>query len=128
MVVGKRFEPPDLIIATLQGVVTPHDQADVVDWIRTSIGGAGSVRVLIVLDGFGGWRPDASLYDATSWLDEEEGVSMMAIVGHPEWRDSIFTLIAQPIRRQPIRYFDTEAAARQWLGAEGRAATPAAPN
>ena len=118
MVLSKRLEPPDLITATLRGVVTPNDHADVVGWIRAAIARIGSVRVLIVLETFGGWVPDAAIYRATSWLNDDERVSRIAVVGRPEWRRSVLALIAQPIRRVPIRYFETEPAARRWLGVE----------
>jgi len=127
MVLSKRLEPPDLITATLHGVVTPHDHADVIAWIRAAITRVGSVRILIVLDAFGGWVPDASIYSSRSWLGDDERVSRIAVVGRPEWRRSVLTLIAQPIRRLPIRYFDTETAARQWLGVEPYRDVPAVP-
>jgi hypothetical protein len=85
------------------------------------------VRILIVLDAFGGWVPDASIYNSRSWLGDDERVSRIAVVGRPEWRRSVLTLIAQPIRRLPIRYFDTETAARQWLGVEPYRDVPAVP-
>ena len=127
MVLSKRLEPPDLLTATLRGIVTPTDHAEVIAWIRAAITRVGSVRLMIVLDAFGGWVPDASIYSTQSWLGEHDTVSRIAVVGRPEWRRSVLTLIAQPIRRQPIRYFETEAAARQWLGVEACLEAPAAP-
>ena len=118
MVLSTRLEPPDLFTAMLRGLVTPNDHSDVVRCIREAIARAGSVRVLIVLDAFGGWVPDPSMYSAESWLADNELVSRIAVVGRPEWRRSVLTLIAQPIRRWPIRYFDTECEARRWLGVE----------
>ena len=114
MVINRRFEPPDLLIASLRGVVTSQEQADLLDWIRASIQRAGSVRLLVLLEAFGGWHPGEA-FDSTSWLHDDEGVTHIAVVGQPEWKDSIMTFIAQPLRRLPIRYFTTEAAARRWL-------------
>lgn len=121
MVLGKRFEPPDLVGATLKGVITADDQADVVDWVRTAARHLGRVRLLVVLDGFSGWMPATSL-DAQAWLSDDEDVSQIAIVGQDEWRNEILTVIAQPIRGLPIRYFKTETDARQWLRTEPLAA------
>jgi hypothetical protein len=128
MVLSQRLEVPDLVTAIVHGVVTPNDHADVIGGIRAAIASAGSVRVLIVLDSFGGWVPDPSIYNEKSWLGENEKVSRIAVVGRPEWRRSVLTLIAQPIRRLPIRYFETETAARQWLGVAPCVDVPAIPS
>jgi hypothetical protein len=115
MVVSTRFEPPDVIVAIIRGLITSHDQAELVTAVRASIGRAGAVRVLLILDGFAGWNPGASFDNAASWLEDDEGVSKIAIVGQREWKRGVLMLIAQPVRRLPIEYFETEAAARQWL-------------
>jgi SpoIIAA-like len=117
MVVSRRFEPPDLVVATLRGVVTSDDQTDLLQAVRASIRSAGTVRLLIILDTFGGWNPGESFDSAASWLRDDEGVSRIAIVGRREWKLSVLMLITQPLRRLPIKYFETEAAARQWLEA-----------
>jgi len=127
MVLSKRLESPDLITATVHGVVTPHDHADVIGCIRGAIARVRSVRVPMVLHSFGGWVPDPSSYNEKSWLGDNEKVSRIAVVGRPEWRRSVLTLIAQPIRRLPIRYFETETAARQWLGVVPCEEVPAVP-
>ena len=127
MVLSTRLEPPDLITTTLRGVVTPSDHANVIGSIRSAVASVGQVRVLIVFDTFGGWVPDATTFNTQSWLGDDEKVSRIAIVGRPEWRRSVLTLIVQPIRRLPIRYFETEAAARRWLGLEPPDDVPSVP-
>jgi hypothetical protein len=118
MVIGKQFEPPDLIVATLGGVITAVDQNEIVDWVRTGIRHLGKVRVLIAFDEFIGWMPGAGLDNKRSWFSDDESVSQLAIVGSPEWRRTVLTLIAHPIRMLPIRYFETEPEARRWLKVE----------
>jgi hypothetical protein len=121
MVLGKRFEPPDLVGATLKGVITAEDQIEVVDWVRKAAKHLGWVRVLIVLDEFGGWVP-AAASDSRSWFSDDEQVSQIAIVGRDEWRGTVSTVVALPIRQLPIRYFASEGDARQWLKTEPLAA------
>ena len=118
MVSGKRFEPPDLLSATLTGVVTADDQAEVVEWVRAGIRHLGKVKVLIALDDFIGWVPGNSLHSTRSWFKDDELVSHLAIVGSLDWRRTVLMLMAQPIRLLPIRYFETEPEARRWLGVE----------
>ncbi len=117
MVVSRRFEPPDLVVATLRGVVSAHDQIDLLQAVRASIRRAGHVRLLILLDAFGGWNVGESINSPESWLDDDEEVSQIAIVGRREWKLSVLMLITQPLRRMPIKYFEDEVAARRWLGA-----------
>ena len=119
------FEPPDLVTATLRGVVSARDHADVIAAIRAAMRSAGTVRVLIVLESFGGWARDATLLSTPSSLGDDDDVSRLAVVGRKEWRRCVLTLLARPGRRVPFRYFDTEAAARSWLRIVAREAEPA---
>ena len=99
MVVSRRVEPPDLVVATLAGVVTSDDQADLLQVVRASIRRAGTVRLLIILNAFSGWNPGESLDRAAAWLDDDEGVSKFALVGRREWKLSVLMLLAQPLRQ-----------------------------
>jgi hypothetical protein len=120
MVVSRRFEPPDLVVAILRGIVTSHDHAELLESVRASIRQAGTVRLLILLETFAGWQPGAAFDSTTAWLQDDEAVTKLAIVGRQEWKLSVLLFMAQPLRRLPIQYFETEAAARRWLAAEAR--------
>jgi hypothetical protein len=124
MVLSRRFEIPDMVSATLAGVVTSGDQAELVSFVRATIQLTGSVNLLLRLERFGGWNPDARFDTGTLWLRDDEGVSRMAIVGDPAWKIGVLTLIAQPLRRVPIAYFATEESARCWLTGGAPAAFP----
>jgi SpoIIAA-like len=118
MLLARRFEPPNPVVGTLGGVVTLRDQALLVELVRSSIRLVGSVRVLVHLQQFASWGASGDVDSDAWWLRDDEGISKIAIVGQPEWRLPILTVIAQPLRRIPIRYFETEAAARAWLQAD----------
>jgi hypothetical protein len=115
MVVTRCFEPPDIVEASLAGLVTPDDQRDLVAFARAAIRTAGSVRVLLTLVNFAGWRPDAGFNRDALWLRDDEGVARIAVVGDPAWKATVLTVLAQPIRQVPIRYFTSEEDARGWL-------------
>ena len=115
MVRSRVFEPPDLLVANLEGVVTADDQALLVAWVRDWIRRTGEVRVLMHLTRFAGWNAGDSLDDSALWLRDDEQVSRMAVVGDLTWRVAIMTILAQPLRRIPIQYFETDKAARRWL-------------
>ena len=114
MVLREVLEKPDVLVVTLSGVVTSRDQAQVVAGVRKAIREAGPLRLLILLEDFAGWHL-AAFNDRSLWLRDDEGVTRIAIVGEPERRMDVLTAIAQPLRLIPIQYFDTLAAARQWL-------------
>jgi hypothetical protein len=118
MLVRRVFEPPDLLVATISDVLTSSDQAALVEWVRESIRTAGTVRVLIKLEQFAGWRPIGTVDDSGLWLRDDEPVSRMAVVGNARWKLPMLTMTAQPLRRTAIAFFETESAARQWLNAE----------
>jgi hypothetical protein len=121
------FEPPDLLVATVSGLLTAKDQAALVAWVRDTLETIEHVRLLILLDRFEGWKADPSFSDPTLWLHDDEGVAQMAIVGTPEWRLAMLTFLVQPLRRTPIEFFETEAAARRWLGVAVRVPSRAVP-
>lgn len=127
MLLTKTFEPPDLVVVALTGVVTASDQADFVRSVRDTVRTAGAVRLLVLLESFGGWHPAGSLDDTELWLQDYKDVSKIAIVGARAWRRTVLTVIGQPLRTIPIDYFETEAAARQWLATEAKTTSKALP-
>jgi hypothetical protein len=114
MLLSRAFEPPDLLVTTITGALTTRDQIEFVAWVREHIRTVGSVRVLVRLDGFAGWQPNA-FDDPAGWLADDELIAGLALVGDPRWRLRLLTAMAQPVRRTPIVYVDTEADARDWL-------------
>jgi hypothetical protein len=116
VVIHRSCDPDGLIEVTLGDVITAKDQADLVKFVRAAIATVGTVRVLVRLEQFIAWHPEALTGDPALWLDDDEGVAMMAIVGDLSWRRTVLTLVAQPLRRVPIEYFTDDAMARRWLG------------
>jgi hypothetical protein len=110
-------EQPDLLVATVSGVLTPGDQSLLVTQVRKSIQAAGRIRVLLLLERFAGWNPTGAVDNVTMWLDDDASVTQMAIAGEARWKMPLLTMAAQPLRRFPIEYFESEADARQWLNA-----------
>ena len=127
MVLSRMFEPPDLLVATVGGLLTAPDQGALVAWVRDTLETIEHVRLLVLLDRFEGWQSDPSFTDPTLWLHDDEGVAKMAIVGRPEWRLAMLTFLVQPLRRTPIEFFETEKAARRWLAAPIRVPPRAVP-
>lgn len=117
MVLHRSCDPDGLIEVTLGDIITAKDQAEVVKFVRAAITTLGTVRVLVRLEQFIAWHPEALTAEPALWLGDDEGVAMIAIVGDLSWRRTVLTLVAQPLRRVPIEYFTDDAMARRWLGA-----------
>ena len=115
MLLTTEFEPPDVVVATLGGLVRLHDQAALVASVRARIRQVGSIRLMVRLHEFAGWGASGSVDDDRLWFRDDEGISKIAIVGPLAWEPAVLTLTAQPLRRIPMEYFDDEAAARLWL-------------
>ena len=115
MLLETSCDPAGLVTVSLGEVVTSRDQAQAVAFVRASLATAGSVRVLLRLERYGGWLPDPGADPGAVWLRDDEGVTAIAIVGAPAWRIELLTLFTQPLRRLPVAYFTDEPAAHEWL-------------
>jgi hypothetical protein len=123
MLLTTEFEPPDVLVATLGGLVRLHDQAALVESVRAWIRRVGPIRLMVRLHEFAGWGASGCVDDDRLWFRDDEGISRIAVVGEPAWAPTVLTLTAQPLRRIPIEYFDDEAAARLWLESGAAPAT-----
>jgi SpoIIAA-like len=79
--------------------------------------GAGSVRLLVVLDAFEGWEPGARWNDLSFYVNHGDALERIAIVGDERWRDHMLMFTAADLRKGPVEYFTPSrlAEARAWL-------------
>ena len=110
-------EGDGLVRITLQGRMAPADHAALLYFITKAIDGAAPVRLLIVLDGFAGWKGGAEWADDDLRIQDDSKIAKAAIVGEERWKEEVFAFVGRPFRRMPIEYFGSEAAARSWLTA-----------
>lgn len=113
MVLSRLLEPPDLVVATVRDYVTSEDQQEVVSFVRSSIASVGSIRLLIHFEQFAGWVLNGDR--ERLWLCDDEAVSRIAVVIARNSRHAVETVTARALRRLPIAFFETDAAARRWL-------------
>lgn len=90
-------------------------QASAVDTIREQ----GAVGILVLADGFEGWREGDDWGDV-AFMENDPYIRKMAIVGEKKWEDLALIFTAGPIRRFPIKYFLPAELdrAKAWLAAE----------
>ena len=77
----------------------------------------GPVRLLIVLDSFAGWDPDAPWNDLSCYVQNGDAIERIAIVGPDRWRRHMLMFAGADLRKAAVEYFPQEAAAeaRAWL-------------
>jgi hypothetical protein len=76
-----------------------------------------AVKLLVVLDDFNGWEPDASWNDLTFYVRHGDRLGRIAIVGDERWRDHALMFAAADLRKGPVEFFASEKLpqAREWL-------------
>ena len=78
----------------------------------------GHNKILVILQDFGGWGDDSENWSDISLAEElDEHLHGMAIVGEPQWKNSVELFTLKGLRSFPIEYFapEEEEAARSWL-------------
>jgi len=78
----------------------------------------GHNKILVILQDFGGWGDNSENWSDISLAEElDEYLQGMAIVGEPQWKNSVELFTLKGLRGFPIEYFspEEEEAARSWL-------------
>lgn len=85
--------------------------------LQSEIARSRPVRLLVTLDRFVGWEPDAPWNDLTFYATHGDAIERIAIVGPDEWRNQLLMFAAADLRRAKVEYFlpDTAVEARAWL-------------
>jgi stage II sporulation SpoAA-like protein len=80
-----------------------------------------AVRLLVVLDRFEGWEPNASWNDLRFYASRGDDIERIAIVGEERWRELAMMFASADLRKAPVEFFDNRAAAeaRAWLSQDG---------
>lgn len=79
--------------------------------------GSKNLRMLLVLDGFGGWRRGDNWGDLDFFMQYGDAIARIAVVGDLKWKEEVFGFILVGNRRGEVRYFTPvqESQARAWL-------------
>ena len=79
----------------------------------------GPVRLLFVLEGFGGWAPGDNWRDVSFYVTHGSSIQRIAIVGDERWRAETLMFAGADLRTAPVEFFPPHAAAdaRTWVQA-----------
>ena len=85
--------------------------------IGTEVVPLGHVRLLIVLESFAGWDPDAPWNNLSFPVKDGSVIERIAVVGPGQWRRHMLMFAGADLRRASVQFFlpDAEAEARAWL-------------
>jgi len=119
MPVEWKREQDNLVVYTVTGELSVAELDNVQQQTDTILKQGSDWKVLVVLQGFEGWKKEQG-WGNTSLIDEtDQNVVRMALVGEPQWRDEVEMFTLKGMRPLEIEYFTGESQARSWLGAAG---------
>ena len=120
MPVTLAHEHGDIFRLEIVGLLRKADLDGAQDLLLAEMRGSGTrnVRLLVVLEAFEGWEPDARWNDLTFYAGHGDSLARIAIVGAERWRGHALMFAAADLRKGPVVFFDTaaRAEARTWLG------------
>jgi hypothetical protein len=119
MSLAMEHERDNIFRLDLQGTLRKIDLDRCQQQLVAEIERLGAVRLLIVLEDFTGWDPNAPWNDLTFYVKHGDAIERIAIVGPDRWRSHMLMFAAADLRKGPVEYFppDATAEARAWLAA-----------
>lgn len=81
------------------------------------IAGAGTVKVLVLLENFTGWERTEAWGDTDFFFSHRDDFGKIAVVGPLHWEAQILAFTGAGLRRGPVKVFSEtgESEARAWL-------------
>ena len=117
MPVSLHHEGANVYRVEVRGTLRKADLDRVQDVLVTKMGPTGGVRLLFVLEGFGGWEPQDNWNDMSFYVKHGDSIERIAIVGDERWRGEALMFAAADLRKGPVEFFPQPAVAeaRAWL-------------
>ena len=81
------------------------------------IAGAGSVKLLVLLENFTGWERSEAWGDTDFFFSHRNDFEKIAVVGSPRWEAQVLAFTGAGLRKGPVKFFPdaAESEARSWL-------------
>jgi hypothetical protein len=81
------------------------------------IAGAGTVKLLVLLEDFTGWERTEAWGDTDFFFSHRNDFEKIAVVGDPRWEAQILAFTGAGLRKGPVKFFPDkgESDARAWL-------------
>lgn len=101
----------------LRGKLTYAELVSVQEEAAQMIRNQGNIRILVLLEDFGGFDRAGNWGDVTFQAANDRSIEKIALVGESKWEDVALLFTAKGIRRVQIEYFSPAELrqAKAWL-------------
>ena len=113
------LEPHDdrLLLLRISGELKKSELDAVESEFVQKIAGAGTVKLLVLLENFAGWERGEQWGDTDFFFSHRDDFEKIAVVGHPGWEAPVLAFTGAGLRKGPVKFFPEtdESEARAWL-------------
>jgi len=101
----------------VRGTLQKQDFQRCQEVLISEMGRVGTIRLLLILDGFEGWDQKDDWRDMTFYTKYGSSIDRIAIVGDERWRSETLMFAGADLRRAPVKFFADGSLdqARAWL-------------
>ena len=109
--------PDRLLVLCVSGELKKAELDSVQTEFVEKIAGAGSVKLLVLLENFTGWERSEAWGDTDFFFSHRDDFEKISIVGDPRWEAQMLAFAGAGLRKGPVKFFPetNEAEARAWL-------------
>jgi hypothetical protein len=109
--------PDRLLVLRVGGQLKKSELDAVQAKFVEKITGAGTVKLLVLLEDFTGWERSEGWGDTDFFFSHRNDFEKIAVVGKPRWEAEVLAFTGAGLRKGPVKFFleTGETAARAWL-------------
>jgi hypothetical protein len=109
--------PGRLLVLRVSGELKKSELDAVQSEFVEKIAGAGTVKLLVLLENFTGWERNEAWGDTDFFFSHRNDFEKIAVVGDPRWEAQVLAFTGAGLRKGPVKFFPetSETEARAWL-------------
>lgn len=109
--------PDRLLVLRVGGELKKSELDAVQAEFVEKIAGAGTVKLLVLLENFTGWERGEQWGDTDFFFSHRDDFEKIAVVGNPRWEAPVLAFTGAGLRKGPVKLFPetAESEARAWL-------------
>ena len=112
-----QYEPNNLCLLRISGVLKRSELEASQDVLAPQIDAGAKPRLLVILENFEGWERGADWNDLDFVLSHGNEIARIAIVGESRWEPHALAFVGAGFRPAPVKFFPSGqlAEARVWI-------------
>ena len=109
--------PDRLLVLRVGGKLKKSELDAVQSEFVKEIAGAGTVKLLVLLEDFTGWERSEAWGDTDFFFGHRNDFEKIAVVGKLRWEAEVMAFTGAGLRKGPVKFFQEtgETEARAWL-------------